>query len=253
MLAHYRVKSTVQLRHRRIFRGRVARRSFTAGLPEPWGWPTPGRADPLRYYRGPRHGAIDCLQRAVGHRPHATPTSGSRQTGAPPGFVGGEHTTDTNRAGHAGLRRTDADHDYGTVSDPGGPRFGGIRDTHSDGDLIRASRRRRHASTTEARWLLDDGGGAALRRIRRRRLQSVLVGLLKVMPVNPHSLGDKGEFTDIWSAARSGDSEHCPVSRPVADPAVRAFQRSVSSRSEGEQCPSYECSWSMTTKWCGEG
>lgn len=85
MLAHYRVKSTVQLRHRRIFRGRVARRSFTAGLPEPWGWPTPGRADPLRYYRGPRHGAIDCLQRAVGHRPHATPTSGSRQTGAPPG------------------------------------------------------------------------------------------------------------------------------------------------------------------------
>ena len=173
--------------------------------------------------------------------------------GGTPGFVGGEHTTDTNRAGHAGLRRTDADHDYGTVSDPGGPRFGGIRDTHSDGDLIRASRRRRHASTTEARWLLDDGGGAALRRIRRRRLQSVLVGLLKVMPVNPHSLGDKGEFTDIWSAARSGDSEHRPVSRPVADPAVRAFQRSVSSRSEGEQCPSYECSWSMTTKWCGEG
>ena len=114
--------------------------------------------------------------------------------------------TDANRARSPGSRRDDADHDNGTVSGPGGPRFGGIRDTHSDGDLIRPSRRRRHVNTAEPADYSMIARVAVLRRRRRKRLQSVLVGLLKVTPVVPHSFGDKGEFTDMWSAVRSGDT-----------------------------------------------
>src|SRR5664280_1760821 len=67
------------------------------------------------------------------------------------------------RAASPQVRKSKPNFAEALLSGPGGPRFGGIRDTHSDGDLIGPSRQRRHANTTQARWLLDDreGGGTA--------------------------------------------------------------------------------------------
>ena len=208
----------------------------------------------MRYYRGPRHGAINCLQRgrsASARMPRPPPEADKR---GHPGSVGGDTpltptAPDIPVRGGSMLITIKAHSPAPAVPDSGAFAIPTVTATSSDraDDAVTRTRRKRAGYSMIARV-------AALRRIRHKRLQSVLVGLLKVMPVGPHSFGDKGEFTDMWSAAWSGDSEHRPVSRPVADPAaVRAFQRSVSSRSEGEQCTGYECSWSMTTKWCGEG